>query len=119
MSENLTFEELPRAVTLLTEEVSELKQLILDKSKDPPKEKAEKLFTIQEAADFLSLSVATLYSKVSRGEIPVMKRTKRLYFSRTELLEYVKKGRRKSNYEIEAEAHKYLSEKKEGLSHEK
>ena len=30
--------------------------------------------TIQEAAEFLKLSVATIYSKVSRGELPVMKR---------------------------------------------
>ena len=77
-----------------------------------PTEKPEQLLTVQEAAEFLSLAVPTIYSKVSKGELPVMKRSKRLYFSRTELMEYVKAGRKKSNAEIEAEAEKYLKKKR-------
>ena len=57
-----------------------------------PDNQTERLLTIQEAAEFLSLTVPTMYSKVSKGELPVMKRSKRLYFSRTELLEYLKQG---------------------------
>ena len=69
----------------------------------------EQFITIREAAKLLNLTVPTMYSKVSRGELPgVMKRSKRLYFSRVELIEYLRKGRRKSNAEIEAEADKYL-----------
>ncbi len=79
----------------------------------------EQLLTIQEAAEFLRLTVPTIYSKVSKGELPVMKRSKRLYFSRTELLDYIKTGRKKSNAEIEAEAEAYLSNKKKGLNHGK
>ena len=71
----------------------------------------EQLLTIQEAAKFLNLSVPTIYSKVSKGELPVMKRSKRLYFSSIELMEYLKAGRKKSNTEIEAEANNYLSKK--------
>jgi hypothetical protein len=41
----------------------------------------------------------------------VMKRRTRLYFSRTELLEYLKDGRKKSNAEIEQEAKAYLKKK--------
>ncbi len=67
-----------------------------------------------EAAEFLSLTVPTMYSKVSKGELPVMKRAKRLYFSRTELLDYLKAGRKKSNAEIEAEAEAYLLNRKKG-----
>lgn len=79
----------------------------------------EQLLTIQEAAEFLSLTVPTMYSKVSKGELPVMKRSKRLYFSRTELLEYLKDGRKKSNAEIEAEAKAYLLNNKKGLNNGK
>lgn len=75
-------------------------------------EKPEQLLTIQETAEFLKLTVPTIYSKVSKGELPVMKRSKRLYFSHTELLEYLKGGRKKSNAEIEQEAHSYLMNKK-------
>ncbi len=77
-------------------------------------EQPEKLLTIQQAADFLSLSVPTMYTKVSRGELPVMKRSKRLYFSRTELIEYLKDGRKSTNAEIETGADKYLINKKIG-----
>jgi len=74
----------------------------------------ENPLSIREAAEFLNLSVPTLYSKVSRGELPVMKRGKRLYFSKLELMDYLKAGRKKSNAEIEAEAVQYLIKSKKG-----
>jgi excisionase family DNA binding protein len=89
------------------------------RNEQPPTAQPEQLLTIQEAAEFLSLTVPTMYSKVSKGELPVMKRSKRLYFSRTELLEYLKQGRKKSNAEIEAEAKAYLSNHKKGLNNGK
>ena len=82
---------------------------------NPTTEQPEQLLTIQEAAQFLNLTVPTIYSKVSKGELPVMKRSKRLYFSSTELMEYLKEGRKKSNAEIEQEAEAYLSKNKKGL----
>lgn len=86
---------------------------------NPTTEQLVQLLTIQEAAEFLSLTVPTMYSKVSKGELPVMKRSKRLYFSRTELLEYIKVGRKKSNTEIEQEAQTYLLNNKKGLNNGK
>ena len=80
-----------------------------------PSKHPEQLLTVQEAAQFLNLTVATIYSKVSKGELPVMKRSKRLYFSSTELMEYLKEGRKKSNAEIEQEAEAYLSNNKKAL----
>jgi len=80
-----------------------------------PTEQPEQLLTVQEAAKFLNLTVPTIYSKVSKGELPVMKRSKRLYFSSTELMEYLKEGRKKSTAEIEQEAEAYLSNNKKGL----
>ena len=109
--EHLTLEGLPKAVTKLTYEVSELKRLLIEKQEQAPKEQAEQFLTIQEASDFLKLSVPTLYSKVSKNEIPYMKRSKRLYFSLTELMEYLKQGRKNSNAEIEQEAVSYLKKK--------
>jgi len=107
MTENLTFEQLPKAVSQLDAKLDSLKTLLLKKQE--PQEKPDELLTIKQAAEFLSLSVATLYSKVSRNEIPYMKRSKRLYFSRTELLDYLRNGKRKSNAEIEAAAQNYLN----------
>ena len=89
------------------------------RNEQPTTDQPEQLLTIQEAAEFLSLTVPTMYSKVSKREIPVMKRSKRLYFSRTELLDYLKDGRKKSNAEIEQEAKAYLSNNKKGLNNGK
>ena len=89
------------------------------RNEQPTTDQPEQLLTIQEAAEFLSLTVPTMYSKVSKGELPVMKRSKRLYFSRTELVDYLKDGRKKSNAEIEQEAKAYLSNNKKGLNNGK
>lgn len=86
-----------------------------------PTDLPEQLLTIQEAAKLLSLTVPTMYSKVSKGELPVCKApgSKRLYFSRTELIDYIKTGRKKSNAEIEQEAKAYLSNNNKGLNNGK
>ena len=76
-----------------------------------PTDQPEQLLTIQEAAKFLNLTVPTLYSKCSKRELPFCKRGKRLYFSSSELMSYIKEGRKKSNAEIEAEAENYLKNK--------
>lgn len=109
--EVLTFDKLPQAVTMLIKEVSEFKLLLIDRQVQTPTTNQEKLLTIQEAAEFLNLSVPTCYSKCSRGELPFMKRSKRLYFSSLQLMEYVKEGRKPTNAEIEEEAEKYLKKK--------
>lgn len=98
--------------------LSSIENLILDlkqPTKVEPTEQPEQLLTVQEAAQFLNLTVPTIYSKVSKGELPVMKRSKRLYFSNIELMEYLKEGRKKSNAEIEQEAEAYLSNNKKAL----
>lgn len=96
--------------------LNNIETLLLDLKHNPNKQseitEVDKLLNIQETATFLNLSVPTIYSKVSKGELPVMKRSKRLYFSRTELTEYLKKGRKKTNSEIQAEAELYLKTKR-------
>lgn len=62
--------------------------------KQTQQDQTEQFLTIKEAAEFLNLTVSTLYSKCSRGELPFMKRSKRLYFSSVELMEYLKAGRK-------------------------
>ena len=117
--DNLTHDTLPQGVTQLIKDFNELKRLLIDKQEQTPTTQTERLLTIQEAAEYLSLSVPTLYSKCSKGELPFMKRSKRLYFSSVQLMEYIKDGRKKSNAEIEAEAEAYLSNNKKRLNNGK
>ena len=108
---------------VLETRLSNIENLLLDLKHKPEKAEhktqPEQLLTIQQASEFLNLSVHTIYSKVSKNELPYMKRSKRLYFSRTELLDYLKQGRKKSNAEIEQEAEAYLLNNKKGLNNGK
>jgi len=72
----------------------------------------EEFLTVSEAAVFLRLSVPTIYTMISKGRIPVIKRSKRCYFLKVDLVNYLKQGRKKSNKEIALEADAYG--KKEG-----
>jgi excisionase family DNA binding protein len=113
----VSFETLPKAVTLLANEISEIKRLLLEKNSEQHNQ-PNQLLTIQQAGEFLNLSVPTLYGYVQRAEIPVSKKGKRLYFSKSELLEWVQEGRKKTVSEIEADAGSNLGKTKKGASHE-
>jgi excisionase family DNA binding protein len=75
----------------------------------------EELLTVQQAADFLSLSVQTIYGAIHRKQLPFMKRAKRCYFLKKDLIDYLKAGRKKTSAEIESEAEKFINDRK-GLS---
>ena len=98
--ERISFERLPEAVTNLTREFQELKQAILKKGEQNSPQRNKQFYNVQETADFLNLAVPTIYSKVSRGELPFIKRGKKLYFSSEELSDYLKEGRKGTNSEI-------------------
>lgn len=76
----------------------------------------DELLTVEDTAKFLHLSVPTIYGLIHRGQLPVMKRSKRCYFSKKELIEYLKQGRRKTiaeqDSEIQGERDAYLLTKK-------
>jgi excisionase family DNA binding protein len=81
---------------------------------ETPKEskpETDELLTVQDAATFLHLSVPTVYGLISKGDLPVMKRSKRCYFSKIELINYLKEGRKKTNAEIDEAAQNFVSRK--------
>ncbi|HEY8657822.1 MAG TPA: helix-turn-helix domain-containing protein [Hanamia sp.] len=95
--EILTFDKLPEAISKLLEKVNQIEALLAGQQQQPGQ---DDLFTITQAAKFLNLAVPTLYSKVSRKEIPVNKQGKRLYFYKSELEEWIKKGRKHTFNEL-------------------
>jgi len=77
---------------------------------------SEELLTIKQASKLLDLKVSCIYGMTHRKEIPFMKPegSKRLYFSKQSLIEWIQKGRRKTNTEIEEEAIKFQIGKQKG-----
>lgn len=101
---------------LISLPVAQLQTLIIDcvnacldvRTNQTSQNEADELLTVQDTAKFLSLSVATVYTLISKG-LPVMKRSKRCYFSKVELINYLKQGRKKTASEISKETDTYLS----------
>lgn len=93
-----------------------IESLLLDLKHGPLETKPipdpDEILTVKEAALFLKLAVPTIYTLNSKGELPSMKRSQRLYFLKADLVNYLKGGRKKSAAEISGEAEKYLKNKK-------
>ncbi len=111
MNTELTFDQLPGAIAYLTQKMEGIERLLIStKENQTTIKKEDELFGVTDAAEFLNLTVPTIYSKVSRGELPVMKRSKKLYFSKFDLMNYLKKGRRKTNHEMQEEANNHFNQ---------
>ena len=106
--EKLTFEQLPQAVSQILEKLKNIERILNKKQVNQRSENQDQMLNVKETALFLGLAVPTIYSKVSKRELPVMKRSKRLYFSQKELTDYLKEGRQLTYREIEESANKYL-----------
>ena len=107
-----SFDLLPQAVQDLINKVDNLTELVRVLTPHQQTPADDILLNVKETAKFLDLSVATIYSKVNRGELPYSKVGKRLYFSKSELTSYIKSGKVLSNEEIEQKASEYLSNEK-------
>jgi excisionase family DNA binding protein len=81
-----------------------------------PKEAASKpiedIGAMSVAETITGLAKPTIYALVAKRKIPCMKKGKRLYFSRAELTDWIKKGRLKSTAEKEEELVNILREAK-------
>ncbi len=108
---DITFEQLPKVVSQLFDKLTSIENILIKQGNSSQPE-IDQLLTIKQAGEILSLSVPTLYGLVSRQAIPVSKRGKRLYFSRFELTEWIKAGRKLTVSEIESQAGAYLEKPK-------
>jgi excisionase family DNA binding protein len=101
----IPFELFPLVLSLILNEVCNIKsmmQIQAELSNDAPDEP----LNIKQASKLLGLSVPTIYSKVSRRQIPFFKPkgSKRLYFSKSELTDIIKTGRVKTTEEVYQDA---------------
>jgi excisionase family DNA binding protein len=113
----ITFEQLPQTMFLVLQSLERLERLLAEKEKSsiPP---TDEPLTVEEAAKFLRLKKPTVYTLVSKGELPVLKRSKRNYFLKEDLINYLKAGRKKTLDEIANEADTYLTRKKKATRKE-
>jgi excisionase family DNA binding protein len=113
LTEGLTLENLPKAFSQLTNEVSEIKRLLLEKSNEQPTE-TDRWFDLSELCIYLpdKPTKPTVYGWVNAGIIPVHKGGKKLRFLKSEIDNWLKQGKKKTFAETASEAEKYLKTKK-------
>jgi excisionase family DNA binding protein len=72
----------------------------------------EDILDINAASQFLKVSKSTLYKLSSNMEIPRFKKGKRLYFKKTELVNWISEGKLKTTKDFEMEMSRHLSQKR-------
>lgn len=102
----ITFENLPKAVAHLVKEIGEIKLLIQNVQIYESKELSIPI-GIEEASQLIGKAKPTIYALVRQRKIPSYKYGKKLYFFKDELLEWISKARKKTIQEIESEVLKY------------
>jgi excisionase family DNA binding protein len=112
LTEGLTLETLPKAFSQLTNEISEIKRLLLEKSNEQPTE-TDCWLDLNELCHYHpdKPSKPTVYGWVNAGKIPVHKGGKKLRFLKSEINNFLKQGRKKTSVEIVNEADTYLKKK--------
>ena len=99
----------------LFEKLSEIEKLVLElkseRNINPPVPEDD-LLTINEACTLLRLAKPTIYFLTSQSKIPVIKKGKRLFFSKMELLEWLKSGKRITTNEINELSKDYIQKRK-------
>ena len=109
--ENLVFTQLsiPEVRQLFRQE---LEAFFAEHAPTSPQPEADQISGIALAQEITGLSRPTIYGLVAQSKIPHMKRGKMLYFSKRELIDWIKQGRRRTVAEMQAEADHYLSSKR-------
>ena len=112
---NITFEQLPQAVSTLIERVEQLvgkvdEVLCKAAGKDTGK---RSLLSLEEVAALLGKSASTIYAMTSEKRIPYRKRGNRLYFFEDEVIAWIKQGGT-SGVASESEIERRLEELRNG-----
>ena len=112
---NITFEQLPQAVSMLIEKVGLLTDKVEKVLGMSPQQHGEcrTLLTLNEVAALLGKSASTIYAMTSDKRIPYHKRGNKLYFFRNEIIAWIEQGGT-SGVASESEIERRLEELRNG-----
>ena len=90
---NITFEQLPQAVSILIEKVGQLTDKVeMALGKTPQHDEKHNLLSLKEVAALLGKSASTIYAMTSDKRIPYHKRGNKLYFFEDEIIGWIEQG---------------------------
>jgi hypothetical protein len=114
----LTYNDLPQAVTQLYNKLENIERLLLEKSTTAHPQ-PESWFDLNELVKYdpERRTKPTFYGYIHRREIPFHKRSKKVVFLKSEIDSWLMQGRKKTFAETASEADKYLLKRKGGVNH--
>lgn len=115
MSEkNITFEDLPKAMSWMMDKLNELDSKIDSLNNPSPNVPTEQWMNLKELCDYIPSHPAeqTVYGWTSCHLIPFHKRGKRIMFLKSEIDEWLHAGKIKSEKDLEDEAAQFIKSKR-------
>lgn len=67
------------------------------------------IVSINEAVKILNLAKPTIYALTSKNEIPFIKKNRKLYFSKKDLLSWLSQGKQKTIQEATDQVNEYMN----------
>ena len=116
MSEELSFNDLPKAVAMLIAKVDELKTLIENRNDEENAKEEDQWFNLEQLCTYLPDKPAksTVYGWVSDNLIPYNKTGKKLRFLKSKIDAWLQENAHRTSTEIQMEAMKHLYGNKGG-----
>lgn len=111
--ERITFEQMPQLLAELRSEINGIKEMLnaLTENANPPSDKWMELDAFRKYHPDKPAR-STVYEWVNLKKVPVHKDGKRLRFLKSEIDEWLSKGRRMTQDEIDQEAYNYVRRNK-------
>lgn len=110
--EAIPFEQTQQDVAELKQRFNDLFEFLKRKTEPQTEPQTELPIEIKEVSILIKKSVPTIYGYVHRNEIPHCKKGNRLYFFKSDIIEWLKDGKQKINNDLELEVESYLTSKK-------
>lgn len=116
MQTNITFNDVPQALSLLLEKVSHLEHLIETQQQPQQAKESKQWMNLKDLQEYLPDHPAapTVYGWIRNNLIPYYKTGKKLSFKKSEIDEWLNATRSKTDAEIEAEAINYINDRRLG-----
>ena len=102
------FETIVVKLSKIETDIAELKRQGQGKSFSEP---MDDIISLVEAVKLLNLAKPTIYALTSKNEIPFIKKSRKLYFSKKDLLKWINEGRKSTVSEANEKANQYLLRK--------
>jgi excisionase family DNA binding protein len=107
---NFSFDSLPENISELNHRLERIENILTGYENQP---EADQIWSVSEVAEFLKVSIPTIYGYTQKRSIPYLKKLGRLYFSKQQIIEWIKSSRKKTLVEAANDADEYLKIKKE------